>query len=128
MTLRDAALLLVLAGLYLTASTTEPRDVSQGRTGTITHMGAGYPASYLALPIGAGHRVRICGPARCLTLTSTDAGPDRAMLQAGRIADVSVQTFESLCGCPSSRGTFQGSWKLVGPSIPLPETSTEDES
>lgn len=90
-------------------------------------MGAGWPANYLAIPIGPGHRVKVCGPARCLTLTSTDAGPNRRMLQAGRIADVSVQLFERLCGCPSSRGVFTGSWRVVGaeaPKVTLPPTDT----
>lgn len=96
-----------------------------GRTGTWTHMGSGYPASYLALPIGPGHRVRACGPARCLTLTSTDAGPDRSALQRGIIGDLSVELFTELCGCPPTTGRFAGSWKLLGPAIALPETSTE---
>ena len=89
-------------------------DPHVGRDGTVTHMGSGYPANYLAIPIGPGHRVKVCGPARCLTLTSTDAGPNRAMLQAGRIADVSPELFERLCGCPSSRGVFTGSWRVAG--------------
>ena len=88
-------------------------------------MGAGYPAEYLALPIGPGHRVKACGPARCLTLTSTDAGPDRSALLRGIIGDLSVELFAKLCGCSPSRGTFAGSWKLLGPAIALPETSTE---
>lgn len=85
-------------------------------------MGAGYPADYLALPIGPGHLVRVCGPARCLTLVSTDAGPNRQSLLAGRIADVSVELFRKLSGLPASAGLFRGSWRLT---IPLPETSTE---
>jgi hypothetical protein len=125
--LRDSILAVALAALYLTASATEPRpqtdDVSQGRTGIVTHMGPGYPANYLALPIGPGHRVRLCGPRQCLVLTSTDAGPNRASLEAGRIADVSVELFARLC-CDPSQGGFSGSWRVVGASPTLPPTDT----
>jgi hypothetical protein len=97
-------------------------SVREGREGVISHMGPGYPDSYLALPIGPGHRVRLCGPRACVIATSTDAGPNRAMLEAGRIADVSEALFRTLC-CDPSRGTFVGSWRLA-PFVALPETST----
>jgi hypothetical protein len=126
MTLRDVLLLALMFASYLTASATEPRNVSEGRTGNITHMGAGYPADYLAIPIGPGHTVTLCGPAECLVLTSTDAGPSRASLEDGRIADVSVQLFERLCKCPASRGWFAGSWHVGGDRhVVPPATDTE---
>jgi hypothetical protein len=126
MTLRDWLLLMALLGFTLAGSAGVAPSVRDGREGIVTHMGPGYPAHYLAIPLGPGVRVSICGPARCLTLTSTDAGPNRAMLQAGRIADVSVPLFRSLCGCSESRGAFTGSWRLagIGPRMTLPPTDT----
>lgn len=133
---RDIVVLAALLGLYLTASATEPRttesaagstnqyDVRQGREGTIWYADASYPDDYLAIPIGPGIRVQVCGPARCLSLVSTDAGPNRAMLLRGRIADVSIPLFRRLCSCSESRGYFEGSWH-VGPRMTLPPTSTE---
>src|SRR5688572_26534534 len=109
MTLRDWLLLLGIALAYTAASLTPQADVQQGREGIVSHVGAGFPDDYLALPIGPGHRVTLCGPARCLSLTSTDAGPNREMLRAGRIADVSAPLFVRLCGCPASQGLFRGS-------------------
>ena len=91
-------------------------------------MGAGYPDDYLALPIGPGHTVVACGPARCLTLTSTDAGPARSALLRGIIGDLSVALFTRLCGCSPSQGRFEGSWRLAvpeaRPKMTLPPTST----
>jgi len=125
-TLRDYALLGLICAAYLTASATEPRNVSEGREGIVTHMGAGFPADYLAIPIGPGVTVTICGPAQCLVRTSTDAGPSRASLEAGRIADVSVELFRELCGCDESRGWFRGSWHVGGDRhVVPPATDTE---
>lgn len=122
--MKSALLLSAIIAAYLTASATEPRDLRDGREGKISHMGAGFPDDYLALPIGPGHRVTVCGPSRCLSLTSTDAGPDREALEAGRIADVSVPLFERLCSCPASTGLFYGSWRVGGPGPTLPPTDT----
>ena len=62
-------------------------------------MAPGYGARYLALPGGPGQWVTICGPAACVVRISTDAGPDKAMQRAGRIADLSFHDFAAVCGC-----------------------------
>lgn len=67
--------------------------------GTASFMAPKYGPDYLALPDGPGHRVTICGPAACITRTSTDAGPDKAMQRAGRVADLSFRDFGIVCGC-----------------------------
>lgn len=67
--------------------------------GVASFVAPGYGARYLALPGGAGTRVRVCGPAACVVRTSTDAGPDLAMQRAGRIADLSLVDFRRVCGC-----------------------------
>ena len=71
--------------------------------GIASWMPERYGSRYLALPEGRGLPVRICA-ARCLELTSTDAGPDRAMQRAGRVADIGVIAWEHICGLPRSRG------------------------
>lgn len=97
-----------------------------GRDGAIAHTGSTTP--YLAIPLGPGVRVRICGPAACITATSTDGGPNRAMLLAGRIADLDIPRWERVCGVPASAGLCQGSWRVVGaeaPRVTPPPTDTE---
>ena len=66
-------------------------------------MGPGFGRSYLALPKGKGIRVRLCAK-RCLTMTSTDAGPSLAMQRAGRIADLNDWAWAYVSGLPLSRG------------------------
>lgn len=114
-----AALLLTLIGFLatVTASAAEPNH----REGVVSYVdGAG--SDYLALPIGRGHTVELCGPASCRVMTSTDIGPHQG-IHPDRIADVGPSTFRELCGCPSSRGLFRGSWSVV-PTITLPPTDT----
>jgi len=72
--------------------------------GLASHMGHGVPADYLALPWGSGVAVEICGPAACVRMRSTDAGPSLAMQRRGRVADLSVAVFERVCGCSSELG------------------------
>ena len=72
-------------------------------TGTASTYGPGYDG-YLALPIGPGHRVRICGAGGCVVAVSNDAGPSLAMQRLGRIVDLDVATFERVCGVPWTRG------------------------
>jgi transcriptional regulator with XRE-family HTH domain len=86
---------------------TPPQPPSPRRTalrGVATWMPERYGSRYLALPSGAGHRVRICGAGGCLVITSTDSGPSLAMQRAGRIADIGVRSWEGICGLPRSRG------------------------
>lgn len=76
--------------------------------GTLAHMGmAPVGPRYAAIPWGPGIRVRICA-ARCVTVVSADTGPSLAMQRAGRVADVSVELFERICGRPASAGLCQG--------------------
>lgn len=72
--------------------------------GIASHMGSTQGFGYLALPQGPGHRVRICGAGGCVDRTSTDAGPDKAMQRAGRVADLYVGDFVTVCGKPASAG------------------------
>lgn len=71
--------------------------------GIASWMPARFGADYLALPEGRGYTVRICA-ARCELVTSTDAGPSRAMQRQGRVADIGVELWERICGLPRSRG------------------------
>jgi hypothetical protein len=104
--------------LALLALATPVASVREGREGIIAHTGSS--TFYLAIPLGPNVRVRVCAE-RCRTLTSTDAGPNREMLLAGRIADVDVRTFEYICQCPASQGLVHGRWFLA---IDLPATDT----
>jgi hypothetical protein len=81
-------------------------------SGIATHMG-NHPAAgprYLALPMGPGWRVRICGPASCDTVTSTDAGPEKWLQRPphNRIADLSTELFEQLCAPPKTSLAYLG--------------------
>lgn len=82
-------------------------------SGIASWMPARYGRDYLALPGGAGLRVRICGAGGCWIATSTDAGPDRAMQRAGRVADVAVGRWEQVCGLPRSAGLCPVSVEFV---------------
>jgi len=76
--------------------------------GSIRGVGSWMPerfgADYLALPEGAGVRVKLCGAARCVVMTSNDAGPSLAMQRKGRIVDLSAALFKAITGLPLSRG------------------------
>jgi len=72
--------------------------------GIASWVPARYGARYLALPEGAGVRVRLCGAARCVVMTSNDAGPDLAMQRKGRIVDLSAALFKRITGLPLSHG------------------------
>lgn len=68
-------------------------------------MGPGFGTSYLALPEGKGHRVRICA-LRCWTMTSTDAGPALFMQREpyNRVADLNDWVWHYVTGKPLSAG------------------------
>lgn len=120
---RHAPFLLILA-LLTFAVVENATATDRHREGVISHMGDGFPASYLALPIGRGYTVRLCGPLGCVTQTSNDVGPHQG-IHPDRIADVSVATFRAICGDPSV-GLCRGSWTLVRDAAPgLPATDTE---
>ena len=122
---RHAPAALVLAILLFAASVEFVGADDRSRSGKISHMGPGFPNSYLALPIGRGYTVRLCGPASCRTMTSNDVGPNQSV-HPDRIADVSVGVFEALCGVPASAGLCQGSWTIVDDGLTLPPTDTEE--
>lgn len=84
------------------------------RAGLASHMGGGYPSGYLALPHGPGWLARICGAGDCVVMASNDAGPSLARQREGRIADLSVTTFEKVCGVPSSLGLCEVSVTILG--------------
>jgi len=92
-------------------------------SGVASWMPEQYGDDYLALPDGAGQTVTICA-ARCKTMTSTDAGPDRAMQRAGRVADIGVKAWEYICGVPRSRGLCRVTVDYGGPVATLPPTDT----
>jgi hypothetical protein len=71
--------------------------------GTASTYGPGY-RGYLALPQGRGIKVRICGSGGCIVRVSNDAGPSLAMQRKGRIADLNIADFESVCGCSWRKG------------------------
>ena len=71
--------------------------------GTASTYGPGYDG-WLALPSGPGHRVRVCGAGGCIVRVSNDAGPSLAMQRLGRIVDLDVADFETVCGVPWTRG------------------------
>jgi hypothetical protein len=81
-------------------------------TGTASWMPERYGPLYLALPGGAGSTVRICA-ARCMTMTSTDAGPDLAMQRAGRVADIGVLSWAWICGRDRSIGLCRVSVEVL---------------
>lgn len=99
--------------------------LSHGRTGVIAYADESHGPGYLAIPIGPGHLVTICGPAACWTTISTDAGPNHERLVAGRIADVAVGQWERICGFNRIRGTCLGSWRVVGAGPTPPATDVE---
>lgn len=87
-----------------------------------------FGSRYLALPEGPGHRVTICAAAGhpCVVRVSTDAGPDKAMQRAGRVADVSFADFRTLCGgCdPYAVGLIRVTVRRAGGIPAAPDTST----
>ena len=93
-------------------------------TGLASFVEPAYGPRYLALPDGHGVTVRICGPAGCVVRTSTDAGPDRAMQRARRVADLSFVDFRHLCGCdPWSVGLLRVTVTAI-PSPPSPSVGS----
>lgn len=109
-------------------------DLVASRTGTgadvafqgiLAYADPAYGPLYLALREPRGTVVEICGPADCLTRTSTDFGPVLPLWQAGRIADVSAADFPRICGVPLRFGLCPGSYLVLKrPRIALPNTAT----
>lgn len=101
----------------VTAATAAAGTIS----GLASFVAPAYGARYLALPAGRGVGVQICGPVACVVRTSTDAGPDKAMQRAGRVADLSFRDFAIICGCdPWAVGLV----RVVVTPIPAPPPTT----
>ena len=111
-------------GLVATAPAPQTLDPRVGREGDIAHSGSRTP--YVAIPLGPGIWIRVCGLADCIEVTSTDAGPARSMLLAGRIMDLDMGRWERVCGMPARFGLCPGSWvRVTGsqtPRVTLPPT------
>jgi len=91
-------------------------------SGVASWMPERFGDDYLALPDGPGHTVTICA-ARCKTMTSTDAGPDKAMQRRGRVADIGVKAWEYICGLPRSAGLCRVTVSYgAGPTLPPTDT------
>jgi hypothetical protein len=73
------------------------------RTGDASTYGPGWDG-WTAIPEGPGYRIRVCGPADCAELLTTDAGPDQR-IHPDRVVDLDVPTFEDVCGVPWRMGT-----------------------
>lgn len=117
------ATLVVEASASPEPTPTQPSSYSNGRVGILAYASPSLGSRYLAIPIGAGHRVEVCVGSRCLLRVSTDAGPAPSMLRAGRIADVSFVDFAWLCQCdPAAQGTINGSWRLASAQSTVPPT------
>ncbi|HTR71886.1 MAG TPA: hypothetical protein VMH41_16875 [Mycobacteriales bacterium] len=84
------------------------------RRGIASTYGPKYSERWVALPDGPGWRFRVCGAGGCETLISTDAGPDKAEQRAGRIVDLPVGAFESVCGVPWTMGLCDVTVQLEG--------------
>jgi hypothetical protein len=85
----------------LSAVVQDPEQGSDGGAvegGLASYVSRSYGSRYLALPGGPGIRVTICAK-RCVTRTSTDAGPSLQRQRAGRVADVSWSDFRWICRC-----------------------------
>jgi hypothetical protein len=90
-------------------------------SGVASWMPERFGPDYLALPGGPGQTVTICAE-RCLRMTSTDAGPDKAMQRRGRVADIGVKAWEYICGLPRSAGLCRVTVRY-GPLL-VPATDT----
>ena len=93
-------------------------DAPASLGGIAAYAAPSFGSRYLAIPEGPGVRVVVCAQLhrdRCVTRTSTDAGPALFMQRAGRVADLSFVDFAALCRCdPPDVGTIPVSIEYVG--------------
>jgi hypothetical protein len=82
---------------------TDDAPVRRTVVGIASTYGPGWDG-WIAWPAGPGWRLRVCGPGDCVTVVTTDAGPDLAMQRAGRVVDLDVRTFERVAGAPWTIG------------------------
>lgn len=92
------------------------------RTGIASTYGPGWKG-WIAWPQGPGWMLRICGPADCVVVVTTDAGPDRAMQREGRIVDLDVATFERVAGASWTIGLTKVKVTVLGR---VPATPRDD--
>ena len=92
-----------------------PNGASKPRSmvGIASTYGPGWDG-WLAWPGGPGWKLRVCGPAKCVVIVTTDAGPDRAMQRAGRVVDLDVPTFERVAGAPWTIGLTRVTVTVLG--------------
>lgn len=93
-----------------------PTRISKPRrsvVGVASTYGPGWDG-WLAWPGGPGWKLRVCGPASCVVVVTTDAGPDRAMQRAGRVVDLDVSTFERVAGAPWTIGLTKVTITVLG--------------
>lgn len=130
----------IALGLAMLLASTGGLQADSNRvvSGIASTYGDGYDG-WLALPEGRGVRVVICSKASGVKvctrpMVSNDAGPDKAMQRAGRVADLDIKTFEFLCKCNwRLKGTIHVTVTYlghgsIGPQPTLPPTDTEGVS
>ena len=93
--------------------TTAPPLDAWTRSGVIAYADESHGPAYLAVPWGPGHLVEVAGPGGTITLVSTDAGPDLAMQRAGRVGDLAVGLWETICAVPRTMGLCPVTISLV---------------
>ena len=98
----------------------EPEVSGQGEwaddailVGIASTYGPGWDG-WIAWPGGPGWRLRICGVGGCVTVITTDAGPDLAMQRAGRLVDLDVARFERVAGVPWTTGLTRVKVTVLG--------------
>jgi hypothetical protein len=95
--------------------------------GIASWMPAKYGPDYLAMRLPRGTIVSICGPAACWrNAVVMDYGPS-GRIHPDRIADIAVGRWTEICGVPREMGLCPVSVDVVR-RVPLPETSTEEET
>jgi hypothetical protein len=85
--------------------------------GVASTYGPGWDG-WIAWPSGPGWRLRVCGPAGCVVVVTTDAGPDLAMQRAGRIVDLDVPSFELVAGVRWTIGLTRVTVTVLGRAKP----------
>jgi len=90
--------------------------------GWISQADPSHGSRYLAIRAERGTWVRICGPAACRTMVSTDYGPS-SRIRPTRIADVALVVWRDICDLPDHRGLCEGSIEYVeAPELPATDT------
>jgi hypothetical protein len=114
------------------ATTVNPRLTSQDLaavtwTGKLGYALPSHGSRYLAIRWPRGTVATLCGPADCVTRTSTDFGPVRSLWEAGRLADLSAVDWQRVCGAPLRFGLCSGTLLIVSRPRALPETDEEGQ-